>query len=163
MLALLVRIGRVVPILVPVVAVLAGLATIIPFVGSYWHPATKLVADIYPMEFRLPENGGELAAATRSNQPMDPAVAHLLAITNANGLARIDLKNAGNLPIEDIHIRTLGADVYAKGTPNTGDSVVIPASEATGITLPKLEQGSHRLLDANPACRDHARHDCPRR
>ena len=134
------RIGRVGAIAVQIILVAAGIATISPFVGSYLNPSTKLVADIYPMEFRLPVTGGELGAATRSSQPMDPAIAHLLAVTGANGFARIDLKNQGNLPIEGIHIRVFGAAIYAKGTPNMGDTVILP-SDATGIKLAKLEQG----------------------
>jgi hypothetical protein len=120
--------------------VLAGIATIIPFVYSYLKPATKLVADIYPMEFRLPVDLGALVAATRSNQPMDPAIAHILAVTGTNGFARIDLRNEGDLPVDDIHIHVAGATVYAKGTPNVNDSVVLPSDE-TGIKLVKFEQG----------------------
>jgi hypothetical protein len=134
-------IGRLVSVLIQIIVVLAALAAIITFVRSYWIPATRLVADIYPMEFRLPVDGGELTAATRSNQPMDPAIAHVLAVTNANGFARIDLKNEGTLPIERINIRVRGAVIYAKGTPNVQDSVVIPISDESGITVPKLTQG----------------------
>jgi len=135
------RLGPPVGILVQFIFVLAALASIITFARLYLNPATKLVADIYPMEFRLPVDSAALAAATRSNQPMDSAIVHLLALTSVNGLARIELKNEGNLRLEDIHIHVFGAAIYAKGTTNTGDTVVLP-SDAAGVTLSKLEQGS---------------------
>lgn len=74
--------------------------------------------------------------------PMDPTIAHVLAVSDANGFARIDLRNEGNLPIERIHIRAAGIRAtYAMGTPNVGDTVVLP-SDDKGITIEKLEQGS---------------------
>jgi hypothetical protein len=135
------RIGRVGTIAVQIIVVLAGLATIIPFINSYVSPSNKLTADIYPMEFRLPVNLDEITMATRSTQPMNPALANLLSVGASNGFARIDLFNAGNLPIEDIHIRVSGATIYVKGTQNMNDSSVIP-SDASGIRLTTLEQGS---------------------
>jgi hypothetical protein len=140
--ALRARIGHVVSIFIQIIFVFAGLVAITIFVCSYLNTGTKLVADIYPMEFRVPVNGGELAAVARSNQPINPTIAHILAVTNANGFARIELKNDGNRPIDDIHIRVFGADIYVKETPKMGNSIVIPASEATGITVPKLAKGS---------------------
>jgi hypothetical protein len=75
------RIGRIGTITVQVIVVLAGLATIIPFISSFLNPSSKLTADIYPMEFRLPVNLDEIAVATRTNQLMNPAIAHLLAVS----------------------------------------------------------------------------------
>ena len=138
--ALWARIGRVVSILIQIIFILAAFVAIIVFVRSYWHPATTLVADVYPMEFRVPVNGGQLAAVARSNQPINSTITHILAVTNANGFARIDLKNEGNLPIDDIRIWVSGADIYVKGNPNIENSVVFPAYD--GIKVPKLEQGN---------------------
>jgi hypothetical protein len=127
------------------ILVAAGLVTVGSFIASYLHPTTRLVADIYPMEFRMPVNGGDLGRAWTKlspNQPMDPAIAHVFAVTDANGFARIDLRNEGSLPIDGIHIRAAGIGAtYAKGTPNMGDTVVLP-SDDKGITIEKLEQGS---------------------
>lgn len=128
-----------------VIFVAAGLVTVSSFIASYLHPTTRLVADIYPMEFRMPVTSGDLGRAWTKlspNQPMDRAIAHVFAVTGANGFARIDLRNEGSLPIEDIHIRAAGiAATYAKGTPNMGDTVVLPSGDK-GITIAKLEQGS---------------------
>lgn len=140
---LLAWIGRSANIIVPIIAVVSGLATIIPFVQSYVYTSSKLVADIYPMEFRLPVSLDAVLRATRTtNQPMDRDIANLLSVGGANGFARIDLLNGGSLPLEDIRIRAFGATVYAKGTPNMNDSSVVPSDDTTGIKLPTLEQGS---------------------
>jgi len=138
--ALSARIGRVVSILVQIIFVLAALVGVIYFVLPNWNTSTKLIADIYPMEFRLPVNVEQLTAVARSNQPINSTIAHILAVTNANGFARIDLTNEGNLPINDIHIWVSGANIYVKGNPNIGNSIVFPAYQ--GVTVPKLERGS---------------------
>jgi hypothetical protein len=138
--ALWTRIGRVISILIQIIFVLAALVGVIIFLRPHWNPAIKLIADIYPMEFRVPVNVGQLTAVTRSNQPINPAIAQILAVTNANGFARIDLTNEGNLPIDDVHIFVSGANIYVKGNPNIENSVIFPAYG--GITVPKLEQGN---------------------
>jgi hypothetical protein len=138
--ALSARIERVVSILIQSIFVLAALVGVIIFVLSNWNTSTRLIVDIYPMEFRVPINVEQLTAIARSNQPINPAIAHILAVTNANGFARIDLTNKDNLPIDDIHIWVSGADIYVKGNPNILNSIVFP--EYQSITIPKLEQSS---------------------
>src|SRR5260370_15710654 len=139
---LLAWIGRTVNIILPIIAVVSGLATIIPFVQPYFYTSSELVADIYPMEFRLPVSLDAVALATRTNQPMNRDIANLLSVSGANGFARIDLLNGGVLPLEDIRIRVMGGTVYVKGTPNVNDSSVIPSDHTTGVKFPTLEQGS---------------------
>jgi hypothetical protein len=132
-------------VIAQVILVAAGLVTVGSFIASYFYPTTRLVADIYAMEFRMPVDIGDLGRAWTKlspNQPMDPAIAHVFAVTGANGFARIDLRNEGSLPIEGIHIRAAGIGAtYAKGTPNMGDTVVL-RSDDKGITIETLEQGS---------------------
>ncbi len=136
------RIGRFGTGISQTVSVLAGLAAIIPLILSFWSPSNRLVADIYPMEFRQPINLGVVTLAVRNNQPMNPEIAHLLMTNGANGFARIQLYNGGSLPIDDVRIRVSGASLYVSGTPNMGDSSFIPSDSAGAIKLPLLEQGS---------------------
>src|SRR5437762_2255360 len=137
------RIGRAANLAVQVLTVLSGIAGLILFGDWLLNPSSRLVADIYPMEFRLPANASAIAAlAQQINKPMPPDVASIASTGGVNGFARIQLSNEGSLPIEDIRIHVSGIGViYAKGTPNMNDSVIVQSDDVNGITLPSLGQG----------------------
>src|SRR5271155_209125 len=92
------RIGRAANFAVQVLTVLSGIAGLIIFRDWLLNPSNRLVADIYPMEFRLPANTDAIAALTQQiNKPMTPDVASIVSAGGANGFARIQLSNEGSL------------------------------------------------------------------
>jgi hypothetical protein len=138
------RIGRATNFAVQILTVFSGIAGLILFGDWLSNPSNRLVADIFPMEFRMPANTSAIAAlAQQINKPMAPDVATIVSTGGANGFARIQLSNEGSLPIQDIHIHVLGIGVvYSKGTPNMNDSVIIHSDDVNGVTIPSLGQGS---------------------
>src|SRR5271163_1024312 len=105
------------------------------------EPSSQLVADIRPMAFRLPLTTDQLAKLTHTDKPIDEGLTHLLEVSRAMGLVKIDLHNDGDLPISGIRINVDQAMAYAIGKEGVDDSSVLP-SDQSGITLPNLTQGT---------------------
>jgi hypothetical protein len=118
---------------------------IIGFVSTLTAPSSRLVADIRPMAFQMPVSAGQLSELSKTNTPIDSALAHLIEVGRATSLVKINLYNNGELPIAGIHINVAHAMLYAKGSEGMYDSSVLP-SDLSGTTVDNLLQGGHATI-----------------
>lgn len=99
-----------------ILGILGAIATVLGYLGTFNAPSSRLVADIRPMAFRLPVTDGQISELTKTDKPISQGIAHLVEISRATGLVKIDLQNNGDLPIADIHINVDQAMLYATGS-----------------------------------------------
>jgi hypothetical protein len=128
-----------------IVAIAAGITTIVWFANTFNVPSSRLVADIRPMAFRLPittdQLGKMITELTKTDKPVNQSIGPLLQAGRALSLVKIDLHNNGDLPIHGIHIDLDLAVLYATGSEGVDDSQVL-TSDQSGITLENLIQGN---------------------
>jgi hypothetical protein len=124
-----------------IVAIFAGITTILWFASTLNVPSSRLVADIRPMAFRLPVTTDRLAELTKTDKPINQSTGPLLQASRALSLVKIDLHNNGDLPIYGIHIDVDQAVLYARGSEGMDDSQVL-FSDQSGTALDNLIQGN---------------------
>jgi len=132
-----------------IVAIVAGIATVVLFARTFNVPSSRLVADIRPMDFRLPVTSNQLAQliteVTKTDKPVNQSISQsigsLLQSVRALSLIKIDLRNNGDPPIYGIHIDVDLAILYARGSEGMDDSEIL-ASDQSGTRLDNLIQGN---------------------